>query len=306
MPGTRKRQLIEKRLPLFFDLMSACRLCPRQCGVDRLNGQTGFCRIGREIKIASWAQHRGEEPPISGTHGSGTIFASGCTLGCCFCQNFPFSQLDNGKYFSGQELGKIYDKLAASKVHNLNFVTPTHVIPMLLEGWLHSGEAARSLPIVYNCSGYETEEVLALLDGIVDIYLPDIKYSQNSTARELSQAADYVETNRQTLNFMYNQVGELQIDEKTGLGRRGMIIRHLILPENLAGSADSLRWLRAEFGPNIHLSIMCQYFPAHKAHQHPIINRPINESEYLPVLELVEELGFNNVWAQDPTEQGGA
>ncbi len=306
MLAPEKKKLIENRLPTLHEMMSACRLCPRQCGVDRLNGQTGFCRIGKDIKVASWAHHRGEEPPISGTNGSGTIFSSGCTLGCCFCQNFPFSQMDNGKIFTPEELGKIYDKLASGGVHNLNFVTPTHVVPMLLEAWLHSGEAAQKLPIVYNCSGYETAEVLGLLDGIVDIYLPDIKYSQNSTALELSRVANYVEVNRLTLKLMYKQVGQLHIDPKTDLATRGMIIRHLILPENLAGSADSLRWLRSELGPDIHLSIMCQYFPAYKAHQHQIINRPISETEYLPVLELVEELGFTNVWAQDPTERGGA
>lgn len=306
MMPTAKQKLIETRLASFYELMSACRLCPRHCGIDRLKDQTGFCRMGKDIKVASWAHHRGEEPPISGTRGSGTIFSSGCTLGCLFCQNFPFSQLDNGQLFSPVELGKIFSKLAVGGVHNLNFVTPTHVVPMLLDAWLHSSEETRRLPIVYNCSGYETTEVLDLLDGIVDIYLPDIKYSQNSAALELSRVGDYVEINRQTLKHMYKQVGGLQVDQKTELATRGMIVRHLVLPEKLAGSNDSLRWLKSELGCEIHLSIMCQYFPAWQAHQHPVINRPISESEYLAVLDLVEELDFTNVWAQDPTEHGGA
>ncbi|HNX77050.1 MAG TPA: radical SAM protein [Candidatus Rifleibacterium sp.] len=301
-----KQRLVEERLPALFAMMSACRLCPRRCGVNRLQGQTGFCRTANQIKVASWAHHHGEEPPISGTNGSGTIFSSGCTLGCLFCQNFPFSQLDNGRIFTAAELGEIFTRLAAEGVHNLNFVTPTHVLPMLLDAWLHSSETARRLPLVYNCSGYESPELLELLAGIIDIYLPDIKYADNAIAARLSQVGDYVEHNRTTLKAMFNQVGQLQINSATDLATRGMIVRHLILPENLAGSADSLRWLRSELGPDIHLSIMCQYFPAHQAHQHPTLKRPITEGEYLPVLELVEELGFNNVWAQDPTERGGA
>ncbi|NCB37793.1 MAG: radical SAM protein [Erysipelotrichia bacterium] len=306
MGTTKKEELVESRLPQIRALMSPCRLCPRNCMTNRHNGETGFCKTSDTIKIASWAHHKGEEPPISGSNGSGTIFASGCTLGCFFCQNFPFSQMGNGKPFTSDELGKIFSKLAAEGVHNLNFVTPTHVIPMLLEAWLSSSETAKLLPIVYNCSGYESKETLDLLEGIVDIYLPDIKYSQNSVANELSKAGDYVEVNRRTLKQMYKQVGQLEINETTGLATRGMIIRHLVLPQNLAGSEASLRWLKSEFGTEIHLSVMSQYFPAYKAHQHTIMNRQITADEYMSVLETIDELGFSNVWAQDPTESGGA
>ena len=301
-----KEQLIRERLPLLQQLLSPCRLCPRNCGVDRLQGELGFCKVGSQIRVASWAQHRGEEPPISGTRGSGTIFASGCTLGCFFCQNFPFSQLGNGQLMTAKELGALYTRLARAGAHNLNFVTPTHVVPMLLDAWLCSDDRAKALPLVYNCSGYESAEVIDLLAGIIDIWLPDIKYSQNSVAAELSKVADYVEVNRRTLKQMWRQAGLLQIDPATGIASRGMIIRHLVLPGNLSGSEESLRWLRQEIGADVFLSVMSQYFPAYKAFDHPIMSRSLEPEEYITVLDLIEELGFTNVWAQDPTERGGA
>ncbi len=300
-----KKQLIEKRLPELQKLMSPCRLCPRKCGVDRLNGQKGYCRTGDRVKVAAWAQHRGEEPGISGIRGSGTIFSSNCTLGCFFCQNFPFSQLGNGREMDRKELGQIMSKLADSGVHNLNFVTPTHVIPLLLEGLLESSDKAIALPLVYNCSGYETEEVLDLLDGIVDIYIPDIKYADDKIAEELSQCPDYVENNRISLKKMYRQAGDLQFS-KDGIATRGLIIRHLVLPEQLAGSRESFTWLANNLGLKVHISLMSQYFPAFKAHQHPKMGRALEVDEYLEVLDFCEELGFENVWAQDPTERGGA
>lgn len=301
-----KLELIKQRLPVFKEILKSCRLCPRKCGVNRLDGQKGFCRTGSELKLASWAQHRGEEPPISGKNGSGAIFSSACYLGCCFCQNFPFSQLDNGKIVTAEELGKIYNELAKKGVHNINWVTPAHVLPMLLEGFLYADEKALSLPIVYNCSGYESEEIIDLLDGIVDIYLPDIKYSDDRIALDLSKCPNYVDINRKALKKIAAQVGNLQIDPETELATRGYVIRHLILPDNLAGSEASLKWIARELGKDTFISIMCQYFPAYKAHTHPLLNRAITMDEYEPVLELVEKIGFENVWAQDPEDPGGA
>lgn len=272
---------------------------------NRNSGKSGFCKTTDQAKIASWARHRGEEPPISGTKGSGTIFSSNCTLGCFFCQNFPFSQLGNGKVMTPVEIGEIFSKLADEGVHNLNFVTPTHVAPLLIEAWLTSSVKAQQLPIVYNCSGYESEKLLKLLDGIVDIYIPDIKYSSNESAMELSMCNNYVEHNRRSIRQMFEQVGNLQIDQN-GIATRGLIIRHLVLPANLAGSKESFEWIYSELGPKVHLSLMSQYFPAYKAHDHPVMSKPLNPDEYLEVLELVEEMGFKNVLAQDPTERGGA
>ncbi|MEW6711433.1 MAG: radical SAM protein [Candidatus Riflebacteria bacterium] len=300
-----KAELVKDRLPRLKSLMSPCRLCPRECKVKRAEGETGFCKTADTIKIAAWAQHRGEEPPISGTNGSGTIFSSNCTLGCFFCQNFPFSQLGNGRFMSAKELSQVFDKLAAKKVHNFNFVTPTHVIPMLLEAWLLASPETQKLPIVYNCSGYESAEVVELLESIVDIFIPDIKYSNNQIAAELSKCGNYVENNRKTLEIMYQQVGDLQLDSE-GMGTRGLIIRHLVLPENQAGSEDSLVWLKEALGVKVNISLMSQYFPAYQAHQHDIMRRKVTTEEYLAVLDLVEKLGFENVFAQDPTERGGA
>lgn len=302
----KKTRIVENRLAALQSLMSPCVLCPRKCGVNRRAGEKGFCKTGDIIKIASWAQHRGEEPPISGSKGSGTIFASGCTFACLFCQNFPFSQLGNGQLFTPAELGKTFSKLAQRGAHNLNFVTPTHVIPMLLEAWLHASDEAKALPIVYNCSGYESERVIDLLDQIIDIYLPDIKYASNQTSKELSCVSDYVAVNRRTLEQMHKQVGLLAIDNKSELATRGMIIRHLVLPQNLSGSEESFTWLKEKLGTEVHISLMSQYFPAHQAHNHPEMCRKVSMDEYLRTLDLIENLGFANVWAQDPTECGCA
>lgn len=301
-----KFKLIEERLPKFYALMESCRLCPRKCGVNRLNNETGYCKTGKDLKIASWADHRGEEPPISGTKGSGAIFSSNCTLSCCFCQNYPFSQLGNGSIITIKKLAEIYDLLAKKGVHNINWVTPTHVLPMLLDAWLLAGDAAHKLPIVYNCSGYETPEVLEMLAGIVDIFLPDIKYADNCSAVAFSGCPGYVEANRAALKKMHEIAGYLKTDFETGLASKGMIIRHLVLPNDISGTENCLRWLKAELGTDIHLSVMCQYFPAYKALENDLLNKPLPDSDYVRVLDLLEELGFENVWAQDPFEPGGA
>ena len=221
-----KEQLVKERLEPLKALMDSCVLCPRECKVNRNKGQKGFCRTANKVKIASWNRHRGEEPFISGTNGSGTIFVSSCTLKCKFCQNFPFSQMDHGIELEPYELAEKYDILAEKRVHNINFVTPTHVVPMLLEAWLLSSDKAKSLPIVYNCSGYESKIVLDLLEGIIDIYLPDIKYADNETALELSSAPNYVENNLRTIKQMHDQTGPIQIDPNTGLATKGLAVRH--------------------------------------------------------------------------------
>ena len=300
-----RKELLEKRLPELKKLMSPCKLCPRECKVRRLDGEIGFCKIADKIKVAAWALHKGEEPPISGAKGSGTIFSSGCTLGCIFCQNFPFSQLGNGKEISTKELAETYLKLVNDGAHNINFVTPTHVLPILLEAWLEVEEQLRHIPIVYNTSGFESVEVIKLLDGIVDIYLPDIKYASNKPAQLLSKADNYVENNRASLKEMYRQVGQLKLNDQK-LAESGMIIRHLVLPNNLSGSKDSFEWLKKELGTQIHISLMSQYFPTHLAQEYEIVNRKITVEEYITALNMIEELGFENVWAQDPTQHGGA
>lgn len=223
---------------------------------------------------------------------------------CVFCQNFPFSQLGNGKDLSVADLSKIMLSLEARGAHNINFVNPGHFLPHLFQALLEARVQGLSLPLVYNSSGYERTEVLEIISGMVDIFLPDIRYSDNAIADEFSGVSDYVQVNRKALIEMRRQVGNLQVDPH-GIGTRGIIVRHLVLPENLAGSRESLTWLKEELG-QVHLSIMCQYFPAYKAHDIPPLNRKIFFHEYYEVLEIVENLGFENVWAQDPDKAGGA
>jgi len=295
------------RIEKLYGLMDPCRLCPRECGARRRSGETGFCGAGPVLKLASWNAHHGEEPPISGTRGSGTLFASHCTLGCLFCQNFPFSQLHNGQETDTAKLVKLLTLLSRRGIHNFNLVTPAHFSPQLFEGILRAREATGPLPVVYNTSGYESLEVLELLDGLVDVWLPDIKYSDNGIALELSRCADYVGHNRAALKAMFRMTsgGTLVLDDD-GIATSGMIIRHLVLPERLSGTRASFEWLKTQLGTKINISLMCQYFPAHKAHGRPPLDREITHDEYLEAIETVENLGFENVLAQDPEEHGGA
>lgn len=264
-----------------------------------------MCGAGQSLRLAAWAAHRGEEPPISGTSGSGTVFTSYCPLKCRFCQNFPFSQLGNGRDISVREAANHLLALQKQGVHNINFVNPTHFVPLLFEALMIAREQGLDLPVVYNTSGYERPEVLELLDGLVDIYLPDIRYADNECGRRFSGVPDYVEVDRKAIVAMDQQVGGLQMDSR-GIGVRGLIVRHLVMPGGIAGSRDSLTWLRGTIGPAVHLSVMNQYFPAYQAFQTPGLERKITSEEYADVLELVDDLGFINALAQDPFETGGA
>jgi len=286
-------------------LMDPCRLCPRKCGAHRFSGQLGFCGAGGRLKLASWALHRGEEPAISGTGGSGTIFASHCTLKCCFCQNYPFSQLGNGREMEPEELSERMLQLEKRGVHNINLVTPTQFSPLLLEAFIIAREKGLQLPLVYNTSGYETLEVLGLLDGIVDIYLPDLKYSDDLISGRISRVDDYVTHSRASIIEMFRQVGNLDTN-RDGIGARGLIVRHLVLPGGLQGTRVSFEWLAGALGTEVCISLMCQYFPAWRAPEIPGLDRKITDEEYLEAIGIVEKLGFINVLAQDPDELGGA
>jgi len=286
-------------------LFDPCSLCPRKCGARRNSGKAGVCGAQKNVRIASWALHRGEEPPISGTKGSGTLFSSYCPMKCVYCQNYPFSQLGNGAEVSIPELIRIFLELQKRGANNLNLVTAAQFTPQIFEAIVLARKEGFTLPVVYNSSGYEDLHVLKLLEGMVDIYLPDIRYSDNSVALKFSGVSDYVERNREAIQEMFRQVGNLELDEN-GIGKSGLIVRHLVLPGGKAGTRKSLEWLRNSFGTKIFLSVMCQFFPAYKAPQIPELNRKIHLEEYLEVLELVEELGFENIWAQDPFEEGGA
>jgi putative pyruvate formate lyase activating enzyme len=286
------------RVRLGYARLKRCDLCPHGCGVNRLAGETGVCRASARPRIASANLHHGEEPPISGTKGSGTIFLTGCSLHCRFCQNFPISQLGNGNGLSTGDLAKRCIRLQSLGVHNINFVTPTHFLPQILAALFLAVPQGLKLPIVWNSSGYERIDALRLLDGIVDIYLPDMKYAADDQAVRYSAAPGYREINRSAVKEMLRQVGHLELDE-SGVAVRGLIIRHLVLPEGSAGSRETLSWIGANLGREINISLMKQYFPAHEAASIPGIDRKLTEREYEEAVEALEEAGLEHGWMQE-------
>jgi putative pyruvate formate lyase activating enzyme len=278
--------------------LAACDLCPHDCGIDRIRGERGVCGAGLKPRIASANVHRGEEPPISGTQGSGTVFFSGCSLKCMFCQNFPISQLGNGEEITPGRLAVRMLRLQRQRVHNINFVTPTHNLPQILAAlWLAIPQGFR-LPIVWNSSGYEKVDALQLLSGVVDIYLPDMKYSDDATAERLSSAAGYRDFNRAAVTEMLKQVGHLQLDDD-GIALHGLIIRHLVLPGGRAGSRETLRWIAGNLGQETNIALMNQYFPAHQAVSSDILGRKICDEEYDEAVAALEEFGLENGWVQE-------
>ncbi len=294
-----------RRVRLAYQRLANCDLCPHNCGVNRIKGELGICGTGLKPRIASANVHRGEEPPISGTRGSGTIFMSGCSLQCAFCQNFPISQFGNGEGISTRELAARMLKLQKQQVHNINFVTPTHYLPQILAALWLAIPLGFSLPIVWNTSGYEKIDALQLLDGIVSIYLPDMKYSDNSSAVQISSAPGYCEINRAAVIEMLRQVGHLQVDEYE-VATRGLIIRHLVLPGDRAGSLKTLPWIADNLGDETHIALMSQYFPAHKAVEIAGLNRPVNHEEYDAAVAALEEAGLENGWVQELDDERGA
>lgn len=291
--------MIIPRLPdnirQLYKMMSPCVLCPRECRVNRFNNEKGFCQAGKMVRISSNGPHHGEEPPISGTNGSGTIFFSHCTMACVFCQNFQISQLYNGYDVNFLDLAKIMLNLEKRKCHNINLVTPTQFIPQIAHAISIARANGLSIPILFNDSGYEKVEVLRLLDGLIDIYMPDAKYDDNQKAKENSCVSNYVENNRLALLEMFRQVGNLQLND--GIVKKGLLIRHLVLPENRAGTAGVLLWIAKNI-KNVYISLMSQYFPAHKAGSIPGLNRKIFASEYDEALSALEEASLENGWVQ--------
>ncbi len=281
--------------------LRACSLCPRECRVDRTKGQKGACGVGDRPKIAAMSIHPWEEPPLSGIGGSGTVFFTGCTLTCIFCQNYPISQLGVGREIGVKDLAEGMLDLQRKGAHNLNLVTATHQMAAVVEALLMAAECGFRLPIVYNTSGYEHIETLRLLDGIIDIYLPDIKYADAEVARTCSGKADYVVHNRAALMEMWRQVGPLKVDER-GVAVKGMLVRHLVLPDDLSGTTESLRFLAREMGPQVWVSLMNQYFPAHLAHGKPPLDRKTTEDEYARACALLDCFGLENGFVQSSCE----
>ncbi len=290
---------LHKQVEIARGRLAACDICPRACGVNRLQGQVGYCRAGAVAEVASWTVHRWEEPPISGTRGSGTIFFSHCTARCLFCQNYPISQLGVGQEADAARLAGMMLELQRRGCHNINLVTPTHYVPQILAAVEASVPRGLHIPLLYNSSGYDTVETLRLLDGVIDIYLPDAKYADDAVARRLSDYRDYPAHNRAALIEMQRQVGAgLEMDEQ-GIAVRGMIIRHLVLPQQLSQTAEVLHWIARNLSPQSYVSLMSQYFPAHRAPGHPELGRSITPDEYWEALQAFEDAGLENGWKQE-------
>jgi putative pyruvate formate lyase activating enzyme len=274
-----------------WDLMSPCTLCPRQCKVKRSKGETGFCGIGDGAIVSSVGPHFGEESVLVGRGGSGTIFFTGCNLGCVFCQNFDISHQRHGRQITIEQSAQSMLELQSYGCVNVNFVTPTHVIPVIASAIQLAREKGLILPTVYNTGGYDSVKTLKLLDGFVDIYMPDMKYSDSKVAEELSAAPDYPEVNFAAVKEMHRQVGDLQIEQ--GLATRGLLIRHLVLPENLAGSFRIIDFLAKEISHSTAINVMDQYRPCYKASYHPKINRRPTLEEFESVRRYAIDKGLN-------------
>jgi len=249
------------------------------------------------VIISSYNAHFGEEPPLVGNFGSGTIFFTNCNLKCVYCQNYPISQLGNGNKFTLQELAKIMLALQKGKCHNINLVTPTHFVPQILKSLKLAIKMGLCIPIVYNTSGYDSVNTLKLLDGVVDIYLPDARYSDNEIARKYSSALNYFEIMKRALNEMHRQVGDL-VTDKIGVARSGLIVRHLVLPEGLSGTKKIMGFIAREISPHTYISLMAQYFPAYQAGRFPPLSRRIDKEEYREALQAFKEEGLENGWFQ--------
>lgn len=283
-------------------LSSPCRLCPRACGVDRKGGQRGYCGAGPEPEIASITPHFGEEPPLVVHGGAGTVFFSRCNLRCTYCQNFQISQGKIGSPMQPEALAAAMLDLQGQGCANIEFVSPGHHLPGILEALAIAFDGGLDLPIVYNTNGYEAPETLDLLDGVIDVYLPDLKYASEKWAGRYSDAPDYPRVAREAILKIYAQAGDLQLDSD-GRAIRGMILRHLILPEDVSGTAETLTWIRDNLPQSVTLSLMAQYAPLHRACEDLHLNRRITQEEYDRVLDLAWDMGLENAFVQDLDSQ---
>ena len=261
------------------ELLKECRLCPNECSASRTIGEIGDCSSTVEVIISSYGPHFGEEPPLTGHLGSGTIFFTNCNLRCEFCQNFDISQLGKGESVSTEDLAEIMIGLQNQGCHNINLVTPTHFTPQIIYSLIIAIEKGLEIPLVYNCGGYESVETLKLLEGIIDIYMPDIKYSINEAAEKYSHIKNYWDVARRAVKEMYRQVGDLKVS-KRGIAQRGLLIRHLLLPNNLSGSKSIIDFVAEEVSKETYFNLMDQYYPAFKAGKYDELNRRISKNEF--------------------------
>jgi len=283
------------RAALAREMMTDCTLCGNRCRVDRLqHPEQARCRTGERAVVSNIAPHHGEERPLSGVRGSGTIFFAWCNLACVFCQNWPLSHQGDGRELDSPTLARQMLSLQAAGCHNINFVSPSHVIPQILAALVIAAEQGLRLPLVYNSGGYDSAEGLALLDGVIDIFMPDMKFSDSQTAQRYLGVDHYAEINRAAVREMHRQVGDLVLSE-TGIARRGLLVRHLVLPEDLAGSEKTLRFLAEEISQNTYLNIMDQYRPCFQARRFPGLDRHPTRQELKQAKSLAERLGLHRL-----------
>lgn len=278
--------------------LNKCRLCPHNCEVNRNNGKIGRCRATNKIKIALYSTHDFEEPCISGEKGSGTIFFSNCNLNCVFCQNYEISQLGKGKEITIEELANIFLKQQGKEVENINLVTPTSYVPQIIEAIKIAKKEGLNLPIVYNTNGYENTETIKMLEGYIDVYLPDLKYAKNETAKKFSKIDNYFEVATKGIKEMVKQVGTPKLDNR-GIMKKGVMIRHLVLPNNIENSKKVLKWIVENLPKEIYISVMAQYFPTFKAKKINEINRKLTKKEWKQIEDYIEELGLENGYVQE-------
>lgn len=282
---------LKERVEEAVGRLQKCYMCPRVCGARRLEGEKGECGVGRYALVSSFGPHHGEERVLRGWRGSGTVFFAGCNMRCVYCQNWEISQLRLGDAVSPEVLARVFLRVQEMGCHNLNLVTPSHVVAQFLEALYIAVERGFRLPIVYNTSGYDSVATLRLLDGIVDIYMPDLKYGDSATAEKYSGVKHYWEVATRAIKEMHRQVGDLVIGED-GLARRGLLIRHLVLPNGIAGSKKVLEFIAREISIHSWVNIMDQYYPAYKAFQYPELSRRITPEEYREVVEYARKLGL--------------
>lgn len=275
-----------------IELLRNCQLCPRECKVNRLEDVLGYCRTGRWAIVSSYGQHFGEEPELVGTNGSGTIFFAHCNLSCQYCQNYDISQLGYGQITKANELAKMMLSLQKMGCHNINLVSPTHIVAQFIEALAIAKDHGLCLPIVYNTGGYDSVTTLKFLEGVIDIYMPDTKYSDGDLAQKYSKAPDYFEINKKAIKAMHRQVGDLVIDDR-GIAIRGLLVRHLVLPNRIAGSFRVLEFIAEEISKDTYINIMAQYRPCYEANKYMELTRRITHFEYQEVIDYARKLGLH-------------
>ena len=285
---------LAKRGELLQEHLKSCDLCPRVCGANRLLDDTGICGVGNLARVASYGPHFGEEEPLRGWKGSGTIFFSGCNLNCLYCQNADISQTLSGEMITSEQLAHMMLELENRGCHNINLVSPTHVTSQILQAVFLAAQLGLRLPLVYNTGGYDSIQILKVLDGVIDIYMPDMKYSDADSGEKYSGILDYPTINQLAVAEMHRQVGDLELTER-GVAKRGLLVRHLVLPGNLAGSSEILMFLAEKISKNTYLNIMDQYRPAYLVNRHHELNRRITDNEYQDVLSEAFRLGLDRI-----------